>query len=183
MRSIHLTASRLTSPSVPRMTSGGKLPGKSLTPEQWCYFCNERVLPILKVCVSNLVEYLDYLQVTHDYAYTTLCMHASAICSIVQPTEHTKTSTAPLVKYLIGEVFRKKPARVWADTWDVRKVLDLLHVWGKPLVLIYMCLTLKTVMILALATVKRPSDLNLLRITPVAMEILEDSFTFQLGWG
>ena len=23
------------------------------------------------------------------------------------------------------------PARVWADTWDVRKVLDLLHAWGK----------------------------------------------------
>ena len=41
----------------------------------------------LEICVSNLVEYFDYLQVTHDYAYTTLCMHASAICSILQPTD------------------------------------------------------------------------------------------------
>ena len=34
-------------------------------------------------------------------------------------------------------------------------------------------------MMLALATVKRPSDLNLLRINPGAMQILEDSDTFQ----
>ena len=34
-------------------------------------------------------------------------------------------------------------------------------------------------MIIALATVKRPSDLNLLRITPGSMQPLEDSVTFQ----
>ena len=54
--------------------------------EWWCSFSNERWLPVLKVCVSNLMEYLDYLQVTHDYAYTTLCMHASAFYNILQPT-------------------------------------------------------------------------------------------------
>ena len=73
----------------------------------------------------------------------------------------------------------KQSARVLADTWNEKKVLDLLHAWGKPSALNYTCLTLKTVMILALATVKRPSDLNLLRITSKAMEIIEDSVTFQ----
>ena len=107
-------------------------------------------------------------------------MHASAICSILQPTEQTRASTAPLVKQLCREVFRKKPpARVWADIWDVKKVLDLLHGWGKCLVLNYTHLTLKTVMILVLAKVKRQSELNLLRITPGAMQISEDSDTFQ----
>ena len=116
------------------------------------------------------MEYLDYLQGTHDYGYMTLCMHASAICSILQPTEQTRVSTAPLVKQLLKGVLRKKPpARVWADTWDVKKVLDLLHAWGKPSVLNYTHVTLNTVMILALATVKKPSDLNLLRITPRAL--------------
>ena len=38
-------------------------------------------------------------------------------------------------------------------------------------------------MILALATVKSPSDLNLLRITLGAMQISEDSITFQLVFG
>ena len=99
--------------------------------EQLCSFCNERGLPVIKVCVRNLVEYLGHLQVTHNNAYTTLCMHASAICSILQPMVQTRVSTAPLVKQLLRGVFRKKPpASVWADTWDVKKVLDLLHAWG-----------------------------------------------------
>ena len=38
-------------------------------------------------------------------------------------------------------------------------------------------------MILAFATVKRPSDLNLLRITPGAMQVTEGSGTFQLVFG
>ena len=42
---------------------------------------------------------------------------------------------------------------------------------------------MKTVMIFALATVKRPSDLNLLRITPKAMQITEDSVTFSPVFG
>ena len=106
--------------------------------EQWCSFCNERGIPVLKICVSSLVEYLDHLQVTHDYAYTTLSMHVSVMCSILQPTEQIRASTAPLVNQLFKGEFRKKPpARVWADTWDVKKVLDLLHAWGEPSVLNY----------------------------------------------
>ena len=38
-------------------------------------------------------------------------------------------------------------------------------------------------MILALATVKRPSDLNLLMNTPGAMQIMEDSVTFKPVFG
>ena len=106
--------------------------------EQWCSFCNERGSPVLKVCMSKLVEYLDHFQVPHDYAYTTLCIHASAICHILQLTEYMRASTAPLVKQLLKGLFRRKPpTRVWADTWDVKKVLDLMHVCGKPSVVNY----------------------------------------------
>ena len=132
--------------------------------EQLCSVYHKRWLPVLKICVNNLVEYLDYLQVTHDYAYMTPSMHASAICRILQPTEQKRVSIAPLVK-LFKRVFKKKPpTRVWADTWDVKKVIDLLHAWGKSLVLNYTHLTLKTVMSLARPWFKRLSDLNLLRI-------------------
>ena len=87
--------------------------------EHWWSLCHKRGLPFLTICVDNLVEYLDYLQVTHDYAYMTLCMPASAICRILQPTGQTRVSMAPLVEQLLKGVFRKKtPARVLADTWD-----------------------------------------------------------------
>ena len=60
--------------------------------EQWCSFCHKRGLPVLTICVNNWIPWL--LQVIHDYAHTTLCIHASAICSILQPTEQKKASTA-----------------------------------------------------------------------------------------
>ena len=118
------------------------------------------------------MEYLDFLQVSHDYAYMTVCMHASTIWSILQPTEQTRASTTPLVKQLLKGVFRKnQPTRVWAETWEVKKVLDLLHAWRNLSVLNYTHLSLKTVMIETLTTVMRPSDQNLLWITPKAMLI------------
>ena len=59
------------------------------------------------------------------------CMSVLSV-SILQPTEQTRASMASLVKQLLKGVFRKEPpARVWADTWDMKKVLNLLHVLGK----------------------------------------------------
>ena len=40
-------------------------------------------------------------------------------------------------------------------------------------------LTLNTVIVVVLAMVKRLSDLSLLRITPKAMQVMEDSVAFQ----
>ena len=152
--------------------------------EEWCSFCHQRGLPVLKVCVSNLVEYLNQLQVNHDYDYITLCMHVSAICSILQPTQQTRASTAPLLRQLLKKMFRKKsPVRVCADTSDVMKFLDLLQALEKPSALNYSHLTLKIFVTLALATVKRPSDLNLSKITPKAMQITDISITFNLCLG
>ena len=81
-----------------------------------------------------------------------------------------------LVKQFLKGVYRKnQPDKIWTDIWVVKKVLDLIHAGGKLSTLNYACLTLKTVMTLASATVKRPSDLNLLKTTPKAMQITEDS--------
>ena len=91
--------------------------------EQWCSFCHKRRLPVLEVCVSTLLEYLDFLQVTYNYVYMTLCMHSSTICRILQSTEQIRVSVALLAKQVLKGVFRRNPlARVWADTWDVKKV-------------------------------------------------------------
>ena len=54
-----------------------------------------------------------------------------------------------------------------------------MHAWGKSSALNYTHQSLKMVMILAQATVKRPSDLSLLRKAPKAMQITKDSVTFQ----
>ena len=130
------------------------------------------------------MEYSYFLQINHDYSYRMLSMHASAIYSICQPTQQTMASSAPFVQQLLKGVFRRDPpTRVWAETWDVKKVIDLLHSWGKLAVQNYTRLILKMVMILILDTVKKPSDLNLPRITHRVMQVTADSVTFQPIFG
>ena len=65
--------------------------------------------------------------------------------------------------------------------WDLGGQVGnrLIVLLGKPAALDHTQLMLKTIMILALATVKRPSDLNLLWITPRTMQVTTYSFTFQ----
>ena len=90
---------------------------------------------------------------------------------------------ALMVQQLLKGMVKKYPAaRFLADTLDV-KVIDPPQAWGKPSALNHTHLTLKTVMILVLATVQRLSDLNLLQKTPKAMQITEDSVIFQPVFG
>ena len=124
------------------------------------------------------MEYLNYPQVTHDCAYTTLYIHASAICSIFKPTEQARASAIPVVKQLLKGVFRKGHHPECGQHLGSEEVLRPTAWLGKPSALNYTWLTLKTVMISTLVTVKRPSDLNLLKITPRTMQITEDSVTF-----
>ena len=37
------------------------------------FFLLSKGLPVLEVCVNDLVKYLDSLQFNHDYAYYRLC--------------------------------------------------------------------------------------------------------------
>ena len=60
----------------------------------------------------------------------------------------------------------------------MKKVLDMLRAWGPPDQLNYTRLMLKTCMILALCTCKRPSDLNLLRISKENMQVMELAIMF-----
>ena len=125
---------------------------------------------MLNIWVSDLVEYLDFLHANYGYSFKTLSIHASVLCSILQPIEQTRASTAAIVKQLLKDVFRKNPPpRVWAETWDIKTVIDLLYSLEKPSALNYTRLTAKLAMILAWAMVKRLSDILWLRITQQAM--------------
>ena len=59
----------------------------------------------------------------------------------------------------------------------------MFRAWGPPDQLNYTRLTLKTCMILALCTCKRPSDLNLLWISKENMQVMESAITFHPAFG
>ena len=76
--------------------------------------------------VSDLVRFLNFLLVNHDYGYRILSIHANVICSILEPTEQMSASTAPIIKWLLRGIFRKNPPpRVCSQTLDVKKAIDL----------------------------------------------------------
>ena len=111
------------------------------------------------------MKYLEFLQVNYDSSYRMLSMHVSVVYTMLQPTEQTRVSSAPIVHQLFKEIFRRNPlTRVWAETWGIQKVNDFLHSWDKLAALSYTKLTLKIVMILALAIDERPLDLNLIHV-------------------
>ena len=107
-------------------------------------------------------------------------MYARVFSSICQPTEQTRASSVPIICQPLKGIFRRNPSpRVWEETCNVMKVINLIQSWCKSAALYYTRVTLRMVMVLVLATVKRPPDLNLLRITPMSMWVTADSVTFQ----
>ena len=150
----------------------------------WCAFCHKEGLPVLQVCVKDLVEFLNHQITTKNHKSSTLEHAASAICLILEPLAERWASVAPVIKAILMGVFYDNPlSRRTCATWDVKKVLDMLRAWGLPNQLNYTRLMLKTCMILALCTCKRPSDLNLLRISKENMQIMELAITFNPAFG
>ena len=116
MRDIKLIAWKLSSHSIPgvELQTAEKMTDSWTTNYQWiskhqCSFHNKKGLPTLEVSVSDLVEYLDFLQVNHDYCYGMLNMHASVIRNILQPTEQTMASSVPIFWHCCKWVFRRNP--------------------------------------------------------------------------
>ena len=150
----------------------------------WCAFRRKEGLPVLQVCVKDLAEFLNHQIMTKNHKSSTLEHAASAICSILEPLAERRASAAPVIKaILMGAFYDNPPSRCTCATWDVKKVLDMLKAWGPPDQLNYTRLTLKTCMILALCTCKRPSDLNLLRISKGNMQVMESAITFHPAFG
>ena len=78
-----------------------------------------------------------------------------------------KIGCHPLVCRLMKGIFNKRPpVKALVATWSVTKVLQLLRTWCPADKLDLKCLTLKTVMLLALASARKVSSLELLSIGP-----------------
>ena len=73
----------------------------------------------------------------------------------------------------------RPPRPKLCPTWSVDSVLKMLKEWSPASTLDLKCLTLKTAMLVALVSSKRPSSLTLLSIKEGFCEIGESSVRFQ----
>ena len=112
-----------------------------------------------------LAKVLDYLAhcFQSGYQFRTIGVHRLALSMTLPPVAGVVVGQHPLVSRLMKGVYvSRPPVPRYARTWDVSVVLNYLR--SLPLPLSWHDLTLKLVVLLALATHRRCSDLHRLDI-------------------
>ena len=126
-----------------------------------------------------MLEYLAFL-FNKGLQYRTINCARSALSSTLKPMEGFPVGQHPLVTRMMKGVFNSRPPIVKiCPAWSVNQVLDWLRQWGPASKMDLKSLTLKTVMLLSLATSKRCDSLTMLTIKPGYCEISESYIKFQ----
>ena len=132
-----------------------------------------------------MLDYLLHLTQDRGLAYTTVGLHRSAISSLTQPDNSQPIGQHPLVSRFMKALFQHRPPahKTLRPTWDVAEVLNTVKGWGPTTQLDGGLLARRTLMLVALASIKRISDLTLLDTSPGYMVISDTRVVFQLRFG
>ena len=128
--------------------------------KRWTGWCTERNANPLHAPVGSVVEYLSDL--CHEgLSYRTINCHRSAISSYhVQVDGHPVGQHALVQKVMTGVFNENPPQPRYGGTWDVDVVLNHIRSLGKNDALSDAALTKKTVILTALATGARASEIH-----------------------
>ena len=128
--------------------------------KKWIGWCAERGSDPTSGPIEKVVNFLAR-PYSEGYQYRSLGAYRSAIASMHTPVDGASIGQHPLVSRLLKGVFHSRPPLPrYSGTWDVAKVLS--HLKGHNLEdsnLSLKCLTLRTVMLLALTCLSRSADL------------------------
>ena len=149
----------------------------------WCKWCADQRVDRAAVSVDRLLLYLQQL-VDKGFAWRTVNVHRSAISSILQPNETVPVGQHPLVCRFLKGVFNLRPPPVSIiPTWDVGRVLSLLAEWHSASDISLERLAKKAVVLLALCTAKRVSDLVLFSVDEGLCYVGTSSVVLQTRFG
>ena len=125
---------------------------------------------------------MNYLAVLYHRGlqYRTINCARSALSSTLLLIDGFKVGQHPLVTRLMKGIFNlRPPIKKMCAAWSIREVIDLLKSWGPASKLDLKTLTLKTVMLLALACSKRCNSLAMLSVKREFCEISENYIMLQ----
>ena len=124
---------------------------------KWTSWCRERQISVLQPSVEQVANFLT--ESYHDgKSYSTINTYRSAISTTVESiSEDRKPIGAhPLISRLLKGIYLLRPPTArYSSTWDVSAVTDYLGTLTSLSTLSLNSLTLKTVMLCALATAQR----------------------------
>ena len=146
---------------------------------KWIKWCAKHELSPSSPSLSHVLNYLSYLYES-GAQYRTINVQRSALSSTLLPIEGFSVGQHPLVCRLMKGIFNKRPPRPKLfPSWSVVKVLETLKKWSPPESLSIKLLSYKTVMLLALASCKRPGSISLLSVDEKYCRVGIEQIVFQ----
>ena len=146
---------------------------------EWVRWCASSDVQSTSPSLNNVLDFLASL-FDRNLSYRTINVYRSALSGTLRPIDGYEVGKHPLVCRLLKGVFNERPPlQKLCPTWSVFKVMDLLKGWSPSSDLDLKCLTLKTVMLLALASAKRCSSLALLSTREGFFELSESKVRLQ----
>ena len=128
----------------------------------WCGWCSRQGLDPATPSTTNLTRYLWYLYSERNYAWSTLGVHRSAISTLLQPLGDKPIGSDYVISlFMRARYMSRPPLRKLNLIWDVGLIFRCLEGWGDVVTLSRSRLTHRLVMLLALASAKRVSDMFL----------------------
>jgi len=151
---------------------------------QWVNWCDQHHMGDYSPALDSLLRYLWDL-FTQGRVYGSIGVHRSALSSIGHPAADPSLGAHPLVSRFMRAVFLSRPParQTLRPTWDVADVLQLLSSWNSPQQLSLPELSQKTVVLVALESMRRVSDLTLMDIGEGHMARSPHKLIFQLKFG
>ena len=129
--------------------------------------------------IEDVLNYLSHL-FEKQKEYRTINCSRSMLSSTINTIDGFPVGKHPMVVRLMRGIFNKRPpSKPLFPAWSVSKVLELFTKWAQAKSLSLKQLTLKCVMLLALATAKRASSLNSFSIKSGYFELAENSLVIQ----
>ena len=147
--------------------------------EKWCSWANKRQINPTKTTVANIANFLTSQQ-QRGLEYSTLNTYRSAISAFHCDIDGCPIGQHPRIKQLLKGVFNRNPPKPrYLKTWDVDTVLNYVVTLGDNSELGLKSLSLKLVMLLALASTLRGSEIAM--INPENIDDSIDHITIRFG--
>lgn len=129
---------------------------------KWVSWCDEQSVDHVHTSVANIIEFLTKLH-SDGLQYRTINTYRSAISKNHDLIEGVPVGKHPLVVRHMRAIFNQKPPLPkYEFSWDVDKVLSKILSWGDNDKMNIKQLSWKLVMLLALASAGRASELGML---------------------
>ena len=147
--------------------------------EKWCSWANKKKINPTQATVANIANFLTSQQ-QRGLEYSTLNTYRSAISAFHKEIDGCSVGQHPRIKQLLKGAFNRNPPKPrYLKTWNVDTVLKTLTKLGDNSELNLKDLSLKLVMLLALASTLRGSELAMLN--PENIDDAQDHMIIRFG--